>query len=48
MSMPSGIGTARAPIAVVAAVGDGMRGTPGIAAKVFAAAARELALMRWR
>jgi aspartokinase len=25
---------------VVAAVGDGMRGTPGIAAKVFAAAAK--------
>jgi aspartate kinase len=32
--------TARAPVAVVAAVGDGMRGTPGIAAKVFAAVAR--------
>ena len=32
--------TARAPIAVVAAVGEGMRGTPGIAAKVFAAVAR--------
>jgi len=32
--------TARAPIAVVAAVGDGMRGTPGIAAKVFSAVAR--------
>ena len=32
--------TARAPIAVIAAVGDGMRGTPGIAAKVFAAVAR--------
>ena len=32
--------TARAPIAVVAAVGDGMRGTPGIAARVFTAAAR--------
>ncbi|MBK9064295.1 MAG: aspartate kinase [Acidobacteria bacterium] len=32
--------TARTPIAVVAAVGDGMRGTPGIAAKVFAAAAK--------
>ncbi len=32
--------TSRAPIAVVAAVGDGMRGTKGIAAKVFAAAAR--------
>lgn len=31
---------ARAPIAVVAAVGEGMRGTPGIAAKVFAAVAR--------
>ncbi|HKC25529.1 MAG TPA: aspartate kinase [Thermoanaerobaculia bacterium] len=32
--------TARAPIAVVAAVGEGMRGMPGIAAKVFAAVAR--------
>jgi aspartokinase/homoserine dehydrogenase 1 len=32
--------SARAPVAVVAAVGDGMRGTPGIAAKVFAAVAR--------
>lgn len=32
--------TARAPVAVVAAVGEGMRGTPGIAAKVFAAVAR--------
>ncbi len=32
--------TARAPVAVVAAVGDGMRGTPGIAAKVFGAVAR--------
>jgi bifunctional aspartokinase / homoserine dehydrogenase 1 len=32
--------TFRAPIAVVAAVGEGMRGTPGIAAKVFAAVAR--------
>ncbi len=32
--------TARAPIAVVAAVGEGMRGTPGIAARVFAAVAR--------
>ncbi len=31
---------ARSPIAVVAAVGDGMRGTVGIAAKVFAAVAR--------
>ena len=31
---------ARAPIAVVAAVGEGMRGTPGIAAKVFSAVAR--------
>ncbi|MGZ5380544.1 MAG: ACT domain-containing protein, partial [Thermoanaerobaculia bacterium] len=31
---------ARAPIAVIAAVGEGMRGTPGIAAKVFAAVAR--------
>jgi len=31
---------ARAPIAVVAAVGDGMRGTPGIAAQVFTAVAR--------
>jgi aspartate kinase len=31
--------TARAPIAVVAAVGEGMRGTPGIAAKVFKAVA---------
>ncbi len=31
---------ARAPVAVVAAVGDGMRGTPGIAAKVFGAVAR--------
>ncbi len=31
---------ARGPIAVVAAVGEGMRGTPGIAAKVFAAVAR--------
>ena len=31
---------ARAPIAVVAAVGEGMRGTPGIAAKVFEAVAR--------
>ena len=31
---------AKAPIAVVAAVGDGMRGTVGIAAKVFAAVAR--------
>jgi len=30
---------ARAPIAVVAAVGEGMQGTPGIAAKVFAAVA---------
>ena len=33
-------GIRRAPIAVVAAVGEGMRGTPGIAAKVFAAVAR--------
>jgi aspartokinase/homoserine dehydrogenase 1 len=32
--------TARAPVAVVAAVGEGMRGTPGIAARVFAAVAR--------
>ena len=32
--------TARSPVAVVAAVGEGMRGTPGIAAKVFAAVAR--------
>lgn len=32
--------TARAPIAVVAAVGDGMRGTKGIAARVFDAVAR--------
>jgi len=32
--------SARAPIAVVAAVGEGMQGTPGIAAKVFAAVAR--------
>lgn len=31
---------ARSPIAVVSAVGDGMRGTVGIAAKVFAAVAR--------
>lgn len=31
---------AKSPIAVVAAVGDGMRGTVGIAAKVFAAVAR--------
>jgi aspartokinase/homoserine dehydrogenase 1 len=31
---------ARAPVAVVAAVGDGMRGTPGIAARVFGAVAR--------
>ena len=31
---------ARSPVAVVAAVGDGMRGTVGIAAKVFAAVAR--------
>jgi aspartate kinase len=31
--------TARSPIAVVAAVGDGMRGTPGIAARVFQAVA---------
>ena len=31
--------TARSPIAVVAAVGDGMRGTPGIAAQVFSAVA---------
>jgi bifunctional aspartokinase / homoserine dehydrogenase 1 len=31
--------TARSPIAVVAAVGEGMRGTPGIAARVFSAAA---------
>jgi aspartate kinase len=30
---------ARAPIAIVAAVGDGMRGTPGIAATVFASVA---------
>jgi aspartate kinase len=32
--------TARSPVAVVAAVGEGMRGTPGVAAKVFAAVAR--------
>jgi aspartate kinase len=32
--------SARSPIAVVAAVGEGMRGTPGIAAKVFEAVAR--------
>ncbi len=32
--------TATGPIAVVAAVGDGMRGTPGIAAMVFAAVAK--------
>ncbi len=32
--------TARAPIAIVAAVGDGMRGTKGIASKVFDAVAR--------
>ncbi len=31
---------ARTPIAVIAAVGEGMRGTPGIAAKVFQAVAR--------
>jgi bifunctional aspartokinase / homoserine dehydrogenase 1 len=31
---------ARTPIGVVAAVGEGMRGTPGVAAKVFAAVAR--------
>jgi aspartokinase/homoserine dehydrogenase 1 len=31
--------TARSPIAVVAAVGEGMRGTPGIAARVFSAVA---------
>jgi aspartate kinase len=32
--------TSRAPIAIIAAVGEGMRGTPGIAAKVFEAIAR--------
>lgn len=32
--------TARAPIAIVAAVGDGMRGTKGVAARVFDAVAK--------